>query len=486
MMLLGRKRPHNGKPITQTAIVDTKSQLKETRSKEVMDIFMQQTKLTPTENNLPTANLRQDANMSSYKTTTLSKHSEDVQLIWSLAIALTQANQAASVKKWMRDLVQPGLENQLKRSQELYVNDPFITTFVYMTFGQTDAASESAQAQNDFNLAMFIIHSETKDTTQVVQQQILDFKANGQWQTMTVFHKKCWYAVAGDLGYMAADDFAVTERVYWQCALGMYIWFGTRHGSFDLSRYNKALDDRTSSNINQFKTTKHTAVPDVRCLWYQLLQWWIGNDRVANIDEWPLDLVWLLTLYKQPNTMNETYALRWIEYLETQDMAELAIYATFFLKRPAEKLNHILRECEWSNEAKLINSYHIPRKQVYVAKALNAHDSWDYEGEFRCLIQGGLKEQAKMALLHFLLPKIYDDSDTALTKSIHFLSEMPNPDEDDDIKTLTDTYRALLTKDNMEHAERYIKELQQLQQKYKSKNLHTLLQGLIESLTDHM
>lgn len=165
-----------------------------------------------------------------------------------------------------------------------------------------------------------------------------------------------------------------------------------------------------------------------------------------------------------------------------------------------------MRECEWSNEAKLINSYHIPKKQVYIAKALNAHDSWDYEGEFKCLIQGGLKEQAKMALLHFLLPKTYDgkicllilqwiifirtlsslENDAALKKSIHFLSEMPGPEDDAEIKTLRDTYTALLDKDNMEHADRYIKELQQLQQKYKSQNLHTLLQGLIESLMDYM
>ncbi|EPB82133.1 hypothetical protein HMPREF1544_11132 [Mucor circinelloides 1006PhL] len=483
-MFLGRKRPHNSNSITQTAIVDTKSQLKEKRSKEVMDIFMQQTELTPIENNLPTATVRHDADMSSYNTSTLFKHTEDIQLIWSLAIALTQPDQAVSVKKWMRNLVQPGLENQLKRSQELHVNDPFITTFVNLTFGQTDAASESAQAQNDFNLAMYIIHSETKDTTQVVQQQISDFKANGQWQTMTVFHKKCWYAVAGDLGYVAADGFAVTERVYWQCALGMYIWFGNRHGSFDLSRYNKALDTRTGSNINQLKTAKHTAVPDDRCLWYQLLQWWIGNESVANIAEWPLDLVWLLTIYKQPNTIDEKYALNWIEYLETQDMAELAIYATLFLKRPAEKLNHILRECEWNNEAKLINSYHIPSKQVYIAKALNAHDSWDYQREFECLIQGGLKEQAKMALLHFLLPKTYDGNETALRASIDFLSDIPDPD--DDIKTLLNTYKALLTKENMEHAGQYIKELQQLQSKYKSTHLHALLQALIEALKDHM
>ena len=63
---------------------------------------------------------------------------------------------------------------------------------------------------------------------------------------------------------------------------------------------------------------------------------------------------------------------------------------------------------------------------------------------------------------------------------------MPDAQDDQDIKALTDTYKALLAKDNMEHADHYIKELQQLQQKYKSKNLDTLLQGLIESLMDYM
>lgn len=71
-------------------------------------------------------------------------------------------------------------------------------------------------------------------------------------------------------------------------------------------------------------------------------------------------------------------------------------------------MSYILRQCEWDNEEKLINAYHIPKKQVFIAKALNAHDSWDYEGEYKFLVQGGLKEQAKMALLHFLLPRTFD------------------------------------------------------------------------------
>lgn len=297
-----------------------------------MNIFIQQTELTPVENDLPIAKLKKEADMSLYKTACLSKYSEDVQLIWSLATSLNHSNQKVSVKKWIRDLVHPGLESQLKRSKEIYVNDPFITTFVNLTFGQYDAASESAQLQNDFNLAMYIIHSEYKDTTTVVQQQISDFKKGGQWQNMTVFHKKCWHIIAGNLGYIQEDDFVVTEDVYWQCTLGMYIWFGNRFDCFDLRLYNKALDSNIPG-IHQLKTVKHTAIPDDRCYWYQLLQWWIGNEKLAKIDDWPLDLVWLLSIYKQPNKIDEKYALNWIEYLERQDQAELAIYTTFFLSR---------------------------------------------------------------------------------------------------------------------------------------------------------
>jgi hypothetical protein len=66
-----------------------------------------------------------------------------------------------------------------------------------------------------------------------------------------------------------------------------------------------------------------------------------------------------------------------------------------------------LRQCEWSEEKKLINEYHIPSMHVQIAKALNAHDSWDYETEYTVLINGNLFQQAKLALFHFLLPKIF-------------------------------------------------------------------------------
>ncbi|KAI8635943.1 hypothetical protein BD408DRAFT_426930 [Parasitella parasitica] len=481
MMFLGRRRPHQSNSIAQTAIVDTKSQLDQERASEIMNIFMQQTELTPVEHRLPVAKLKNDANMSSYKTSTLSKYSLDIQLLWSLAIAFTQLDYAASVKNWIRELVQPGLESQLQRSQTIHIDDPFITTFVNLTFGQCDAASESAQKQGDFNLAMYIVHSEYKDVTAVVQQQISDLKKNGQWRAMTVFHRKCWHTIAGNLGYVHQDDFVVTEGVYWQCTLGMYIWFANDFGSFNLSKYNKALDT-TSPNLRQIKTAKHTAVPDDRCHWYQLLQWWIGNESTAKIGDWPLDLVWLLTIYKQPNNIDEKHALDWIEYLERHDRAELAIYATLFLARPSEKLNYILRQCEWNNEAKLINSYHIPRKQVSIAKALNAHDSWDYEGEYNYLIQGGLKDQAKMALFFFLLPKIYNDDENSMKRGLNFLAEFPDPDSE--ITTLANIYKVLISAKQDENAGQYIQELEDLQSKYTSKVLHTLLKDLKESLID--
>lgn len=66
-----------------------------------------------------------------------------------------------------------------------------------------------------------------------------------------------------------------------------------------------------------------------------------------------------------------------------------------------------MRQCEWSNEDKLINEYYIPNTHIQVAKALNAHDSWDYEREYTVLINGKLFQQAKLALIHFLLPKLF-------------------------------------------------------------------------------
>jgi hypothetical protein len=74
---------------------------------------------------------------------------------------------------------------------------------------------------------------------------------------------------------------------------------------------------------------------------------------------------------------------------------------------PKQKVDYLLRQCEWNDENKLINEYYIPNTQIQIAKALNAHDSWDYETEYTVLINGNLFQQAKQALLHFLLPKLF-------------------------------------------------------------------------------
>lgn len=69
-----------------------------------------------------------------------------------------------------------------------------------------------------------------------------------------------------------------------------------------------------------------------------------------------------------------------------------------------QRVNNILRQCEWTDENKLLNEYHIPSKNMYLAKALHAHDEWDFVEEYKILLEGGLYEQAKMNLLCFVLP----------------------------------------------------------------------------------
>jgi hypothetical protein len=180
---------------------------------------------------------------------------------------------------------------------------------------------------------MYITHSELKDIRTTVRNQIISFQKEGQWQNMSRFHKSSWYTIAGDLGYAHQDNFTVTERVSWQCALGMYIWYGGHNdGLPSLSKYNHALDG-TVANIYHLTTVKHTATPDKRCLWYQLLQWSLGNTALAELETWPLDLVWLLSIYKPSSHIDELYAIKWIDSLSKMDQAELAIYAALFLSR---------------------------------------------------------------------------------------------------------------------------------------------------------
>lgn len=293
-----------------------------------MTLFQHQTELIPRNNELPAAKLISNADLSVYNTALLKEYSIDIQLAWGLAAAYGKPN---GIQLWLRELVSAGLPNQLELNKRQHANDEFNTVFTYLTYGQRDLACKEATRLNDFQLAMYITHSELKDIRTTIRNQIESFQKEGQWQNMSKFHKCCWHIIAGDLGYSHNDNFTVTEKVSWQCALGMYIWYGTRYEEqATLERYNKAIDGSVA-NIYHLTTVKHTAAPDNRCLWYQLLQWLIGNKSVAQIDTWPLDLVWLLGIYKPP--VDESYAMKWVEDLEKIDQAELAIYAALFLSR---------------------------------------------------------------------------------------------------------------------------------------------------------
>lgn len=293
-----------------------------------MTIFQQQCELISNNDGLPLARLKSDFDFSVYDTHLLKDYLVDIQLIWSLAVCLFQDNS----QNWIRNLVFPGLESQLELNRTQH-DDPFVTTFTYLSFGQRDLACQEAKRVGDFQLSMYISHSELKDVRETVQDHIMTLQSQGKWQNMSTFHKRSWRAISGKLDYSEQDGFTVTERVSWQCCLGMYIWYGNRFDDVpSLEKYNKAIDS-SFPNIHHLTTVKNTAAPDLSCLWYQLFQWWLGDQRLAKMDTWPLDLVWLLRLYKPESQINESYALKWIENLERIDQSELAIYAALFLPR---------------------------------------------------------------------------------------------------------------------------------------------------------
>lgn len=305
-------------------------------------MFRSETELILNENNLPTTRLKSTANLKAYNTPSLSKEmyekqtAEDVQLIWQLASLLYNHNEDPSkqrkvVHDWLRNLVEPGLESQLSHSSGS--SDPFQTAFIYLSFGQRDLACESVQSLQDYDLGMYIVHTETKNLRNIIKGHLTLLQKSAGWQSMSDYHKKCWYTIAGELGYHPEEDFVVTERVNWQCTLNMYISYadGQRQDQpCSLQNYNKVLES-TGADLHLLKTLKHTAKPDKSCLWYQLLQWWFGDRDMSQLGEWPHDLAWLLNLYMQQK--DETYLLKWIDELEMQDLVEWAIYASLFLKR---------------------------------------------------------------------------------------------------------------------------------------------------------
>ncbi|RCH80137.1 hypothetical protein CU098_005275, partial [Rhizopus stolonifer] len=428
--------------------------------------------LIPNQDSLPTAQLKPDATLSAYYTPQLaSDFSVDVDLIWSLATAFQQDPNA--IHGWIRDLIQPGLASQLERITQIHADDPFASTFVHLSYGQRDLAAEQAQQHNDYPLGMYIVHAEFKDLRDVIQSQIASFQSKGEWQTMSVFHRKCWCIMAGDLGYVPKDDFVVTSGVYWQCALGMYLWYGNRYGTQpSLAQYNKAFSHKP--DVHHLQTVRHTAVPDASCLWYQLLQLLIGDASIADLAMWPLDLVWLMGLYRPQTTIDQTWLLKWIDQLELMDLAEWAIYASL----PTQKVNSILRQCEWQNEARLLNEFYIPKKQIQIAKALHAHDAWDYEQEYNHLIQGELYDQAKLALFYFLLPKLFQNHEKDIQASIDYIEAIPKDKQDDQVRLMCQAYHHVLSNNNQD-SHTLKKELDQLKEAYPSRNVHGLIKDLI-------
>ena len=55
-----------------------------------------------------------------------------------------------------------------------------------------------------------------------------------------------------------------------------------------------------------------------------------------------------------------------------------------------------------------MHEFYIPSKSIYLAKALHAHDDWNYDQEYIILLQGELYEQAKLTLLYFILPRQFN------------------------------------------------------------------------------
>ncbi|CAO3655407.1 unnamed protein product [Mucor hiemalis] len=105
------KRTHPSTSMMKSGIVDSKSQLLEKRSKEVMALFQQQTELIPKNNELPTAKLIANANLGVYNTSSLKEYSVGIQLAWGLAASY---GKQSGIQNWLRDLVFAGLANQLE------------------------------------------------------------------------------------------------------------------------------------------------------------------------------------------------------------------------------------------------------------------------------------------------------------------------------------------------------------------------------------
>ncbi|CEG64941.1 hypothetical protein RMATCC62417_01831 [Rhizopus microsporus] len=441
-----------------------------------MTTFYEQVNITPKPDDLPLLELKQ-TDFSKYLFD-LDDLDRDQQLLWDLANALFENRPL----DWLRDLVKPGLEDTLGQFRKQYTNDSFSTVFVYLTYGQRERASDEARRAGDFKLSMYISHSATKDLRAMMKEQIEIFqKTPGEWSEYSEFRKKCWYVIAGEFG-LVETNLVVTEGISWQCIIGMHLWYSP---SASLVEYNETRRVPVNPNLSQMATLKRTAAPDKQCLWYQLLQWWLGDPGMAHLDSWPLDLLFLLSVYLPDRIQNDVFIEQWRDELEKMDKVEWALFVSQFGKKDkaADRVKYILRNGEWEDQDRLVQQFQIPKKWIYIAKSLRAHDDWDFEAEYECLIEGELLNEAFMALLHFLLPKNFYCTPTALRTGLTYIMEYPDQDRPD-IQLLKEAYMYLINKQE-EKKDDLLQRLQEYSSLLENfPNAHQLIIKLINAIQD--
>ncbi|KAG1051756.1 hypothetical protein G6F43_006056 [Rhizopus delemar] len=473
MLLSGRKRPTVHSSCTKIkSIIDPDRRLKEKRTKELLETFYQHVDIIPQEEGLPLIDLKE-------KPFDFSAHSQqldrDQQLLWTLAGALFHGH----LHDWLRELVAPGLSTSLDQFKKQYTHDPFAIVFIYLAYGDRERAGEEARRLGDFKLSLYIVHSNTKNISLTLTQQIETLVKQPEWREQySDFRKKCWYLITGTLGYVE-KGLVITEHVSWQCALAMYLWYG--ENPLSLNHYNQTLH-LTKHDTAQLTIAQQTALPDPHCFWYQLLQCWIGDPTMAHLQDWPVDFLWMLSLYGPQFVPEDIYIMQWCDELEKMGMVEWSIFVSLSLKKTAtEKIKHLLRHGEWEDEQKLIEQFQIPKKWVFIAKSLRAHDDWDFETEYENLVEGGLLDEAMMALLNFLLPKHFYSTPTALRTSLTYIMEFTDQ-EREDVKLLKEIYMYLINQDK-EKKEELIKKVEEYSNLLNSyPNAYQLMMNLIEAI----
>ncbi|KAI8989609.1 hypothetical protein BDB01DRAFT_782478 [Pilobolus umbonatus] len=414
------------------SILDIPNKIKKKRAEYVMTQFMKNTTFIPIPGDNPQLEIKGD--LHHYLPV---EDATDIHLLWTAAIALFDG----TIKQWFVDLIKPGLSVAVDMNIKHHKSDPYSLVFTYLSYGQTDLASEQAKEQDNYQMALYINHCRITDICYSVRKQINQFQSTTDWVSMTAYERKCWRVLCGDLNVVEDGDHLLKE-LSWQCIIGMFIWYSAPFQTEpSLKAYNKMIESNTT-----------VAIPDSHCLWYQLLQWWVGDSSRASVDEWPIDFAWLLHLYKHTED-SDRWSEKWSEELERMNFAEWAICVSLISPRlQKDRLGYLLRQCEYTDENRLLKEYHISKRSILLGKALNAHDEWNFDLEYSYLLEGSLVKEAKMTLLGFVIPKNFNsmleiftsvfplthsilDTKPKIEHCLQFIDDYPDR-EDEDVQSL--------------------------------------------------